>query len=74
MRAVEAPCTRRASTKGSSLTTIARERTMRAMLGVYTMTSAMMTFHTLAPIIAMSAMASSTPGMDIRPSQMRMRI
>ena len=33
-----------------------------------------MTFHTLAPIIAMSAMASSTPGMDIRPSQMRMRI
>ena len=34
MRAVEAPCTRRASTKGSSLTTIARERTMRAMLGV----------------------------------------
>ena len=34
----------------------------------------MMTFQTEAPIMAMSAIAKSTPGMDIRPSQMRMRI
>ena len=66
------PAATAASTKGCSRKLSTTPRTSRATRGTSEMVMAMITFSTLALVRAMSAIASSTGGIDMRPSIMRM--